>query len=79
MRNSLAPRVQVELYRRGSGVPSVLGTDYVVTIDGRWGQDRAVAYVEEYVQERTLSERERTGLVWRRSVYRLGRRDSVTI
>jgi hypothetical protein len=77
MRNSLAPRVQVELYRRGSGVPSVLGTDYVVTIDGRWGQDRAVAYVEEYVQAHTLTER--TGLEWRRSVYRLGRRDSVTI
>jgi hypothetical protein len=77
MRNSLAPRVQIELFREGSGVPSVLGTDYVVHIDGRWGQDKAVAYVEEYVQTHTLTER--TGLEWRRSVYRLGRRDSVTI
>ena len=77
MRNSLAPRVQIELFREGSGVPSVLGTDYVVHIDGRWDQDRAVAYVEEYVQTRTLTER--TGLEWRRSVYLLGRRDSVTI
>ncbi len=77
MRNSLAPRVQVELFRQGSDVAAVIGTDYVVHIDGRWGQDRAVAYVEEYVQTHTLTER--TGLEWRRSVYRLGRRDSVTI
>ena len=77
MRNSLAPRVQIELFREGSGVPSVLGTDYVVHIDGRWAQDKAVAYVEEYVRAHTLTER--TGLEWRRSVYRLGRRDSVTI
>jgi len=80
MRNTLAPSVQVELFRQGSNVPAVVGTDYVVFIDGRWGQARAVAHVEEYVRNRTRSERERTGMEWRRSVYLLGSRyRSVTI
>jgi hypothetical protein len=75
MRNTLAPRVQIELFREGSDAPGVLGTDYVVTIDGRWSQGTATEIVEQIAAQAAAS----YGMEWRRSVYRLGRRDSVTI
>jgi len=79
MRNNLGHRVQIELFRDGADTPAVIGTDYIVFIDGRWSQATAVAHIEEYVDTYTRNERERTGMEWRRSVYRLRRRDSVTI
>jgi hypothetical protein len=76
MRNSLAPRVQIELFREGSDIPAVIGTDYVVTIDGRWSQDTAMAVVESVAVQAAASR----GMEWRRSVYLLGSRyRSVTI
>jgi transposase len=67
---------QLELYRAGSDTPAVLGTDYVVRVDGRWTYYRAVDYVESVAREACA----RTGLEWRRGLYLLGgRRRSVTI
>jgi hypothetical protein len=69
-------KMQLELYRTGSDVPAVVGTDYVTWIDGRWSRDRAVAHLEAMAADIT----ERTGLEWRRSVYLLEQRyRSVTI
>jgi 2-polyprenyl-6-methoxyphenol hydroxylase-like FAD-dependent oxidoreductase len=70
MRNTLAPRVQIELYRDGSDSPAVVGTDYIVSIDGRWSHDRAVAHIEDVARQAT----ENSGLKWHRSVYLLGNR-----
>jgi hypothetical protein len=70
MRNTLAPRVQVELYRDGSDSPAVLGTDYIVFIDGRWSHDRAVSHIEDVARQATGDGK----LVWQRSVYLLGNR-----
>ena len=70
MRNTLAPRVQIELYREGSDSPAIVGTDYIVSIDGRWAHDRAVAHIEDVARQATES----SGLVWQRSVYLLGNR-----
>lgn len=69
-------RMQLELYRPGSDVPAVVGTDYCTWIDGRWSHARAVAHLEAMAADIT----ERTGLEWRRSVYLLEQRyRSVTI
>lgn len=69
-------KMQLELYRKGSDVPAVVGTDYVTWIDGRWSRDSAVAHLEDFA----ASACERTGLEWRRSVYLLDQRyRSVTI
>lgn len=70
MRNTLAPTVQIELFRSDSEQPSVLGTDCVVHIDGRWSQYRATQYVEDMAREASA----RRGLEWRRTVYLLGGR-----
>jgi hypothetical protein len=70
MRNTLAPCVQIELYREGSDSPAIVGTDYIVFIDGRWSQDRAVAHIEDVARQVT----ENNKLVWQRSVYLLGNR-----
>jgi hypothetical protein len=70
MRNTLAPRVQIELYREGSDSPAVVGTDYIVSIDGRWSQDRAVAHIEDVARQATGDGK----LEWRGSVYLLGSR-----
>jgi len=76
MRNTISPRAQVELFREGSDTPAVLGTDYVVHVDGRWGQARAAAHVENVARQACRD----TGLEWRRSVYLLaGRYLSVKI
>lgn len=69
MRNTLAPTVQVELFREGSETPAVLGTDCVIGIDGRWSQARANRAVREYGQ----AEAEKRGLEWRNTVYLIGR------
>lgn len=67
---------QLELYREGSDTPAVLGTDYVVRVDGRWTYYRAVEYVEGVAREAC----QRTGLEWRRGLYLLGSRyRSITI
>jgi len=70
MRNTLAPSVQIELYREGSDSPAVVGTDYIVFIDGRWSQDRARLHVEYAASQAT----ENSGLEWRGGVYLLGNR-----
>jgi hypothetical protein len=68
--------MQLELYRAGSDVPAVVGTDYCVWIDGRWSRARAVGYLEDMAADIS----ERTGLEWRRGVYVLGGvRRSVTV
>lgn len=68
--------MQLELYRKDSDVPAVIGTDYCVWIDGRWSIDRAIAHLE-YVADNAMAN---SGLEWRRSVYLLGGRyRSVTI
>ena len=68
--------MQLELYRTGSDVPAVVGTDYCAWIDGRWSYSRAVGYLENMAADIT----ERTGLEWRRGVYLLGGRyRSVTV
>lgn len=75
MRNNFGHAVQIELFRPDSDTPACVGTDYVVFIDGRWSQRTAVQHIENYV-ERYANDR---GLEWRRSVYRLRHRNSVTI
>ena len=70
MRNTLAPSLQIELFREGSNTPDVLGTDCVLFIDGRWNQDRA----NDYVTERAEQESKRRKLEWRGTVYLLGSR-----
>lgn len=75
MRNNLGHRVQIELFRDGADTPAVIGTDYTVSIDGRWSQATAVSVVEAVAHEASAS----YGMEWRRSVYRLRQRDSVTI
>jgi len=61
---------QVELFRVGSDVPAVQGTDNCIWVDGRWGRERAYDYVANYAYDRAES----LGLEWRGTVYLLGGR-----
>lgn len=73
---------QLELYREGSDIPAVLGTDAIVWVDGRWSQSRAVEYLADKAREycEAYNSRATTRLEWRRSVYLLGgRRRSITV
>ena len=73
---------QLELYRDGSDVPAVLGTDGISHVDGRWTLYRASNYVSEFAREycdRYNSHAKRK-LEWRGTVYLLdGRRRSVKV
>jgi len=61
---------QVELFRAGSDVPAVQGTDNQIWVDGRWGRSRAYDHVTNYAYNRAES----LGLEWRGTVYLLGGR-----
>lgn len=62
--------VQLELYRDGSLVPAVIGTECVVSVDGRWSHARAVEYLRTVAEKYCASR----NLEWRGSVYLLGGR-----
>jgi len=67
---------QIELYRDGQDTPTVLGTDGISHVDGRWTMNRARDYIagfahdycERYNAHATMKAQ------WRGTVYLLGGR-----
>jgi hypothetical protein len=75
-------KFQIELFRNGSDVPAVIGTEGISWVDGRWSNSRAYDYIASLARD--YCERHNTRatvpLEWRGSVYLLnGRNRSIAI
>jgi hypothetical protein len=75
-------KFQLELYRDGQNEPTVLGTDGISWVDGRWSPIRAHDYVADFAREYCdrYNEHASMKLEWRGTVLLLnGRFRSVRV
>lgn len=63
---------QLELYYPGQDTPAVIGTDGIMTIDGRWTMHRAYDHIAQFARE--CCTRKGTDMEWRGTIYLLGGR-----